>query len=92
MHIHGVSHVHGPQTLQGPHAANRSQSPSANQATQAADQLDISAAAEAVVDAAETGDFRADLVARVRSEIAAGTYVTPDKLDAALDRFLDESA
>jgi hypothetical protein len=30
------------------------------------------------------------MVARVRSEIAAGTYETPEKLDSALDRLLDE--
>jgi len=29
-------------------------------------------------------DIRHDLVARIRSEIAAGTYDTPDKLESAL--------
>jgi hypothetical protein len=33
--------------------------------------------------------FRADLVARVRREIAAGTYETPEKLDVALERLLE---
>jgi anti-sigma28 factor (negative regulator of flagellin synthesis) len=31
-------------------------------------------------------DVRQDLVARVRQEIEAGTYDTPDKLEAAVDR------
>ena len=31
-------------------------------------------------------DVRQDLVARVRQEIQAGTYDTPEKLEAALDR------
>ena len=35
-------------------------------------------------------DIRADLVRRVRREIAAGTYETPEKLAAALDRLLEE--
>jgi hypothetical protein len=30
--------------------------------------------------------FRADLVERVRREIAAGTYDTPEKWEQALDR------
>jgi hypothetical protein len=30
------------------------------------------------------------MVARVRSEIASDTYETPEKLDLALDRLLDE--
>jgi hypothetical protein len=34
-------------------------------------------------------NIRADLVRRIRSEIAAGTYETPEKWEAALDRLLD---
>jgi hypothetical protein len=33
--------------------------------------------------------FRADLVERVRREIAEGVYETQDKWEAALDRLLD---
>jgi negative regulator of flagellin synthesis FlgM len=87
MHIHGASHLHGPQSLQGPHW-NRPATPA--QGTQAPDQVDISPAAEAAMKAAEAGDLRADLVARVRSEIAAGTYETPDKVAVALENLLDE--
>jgi hypothetical protein len=32
--------------------------------------------------------FRADLVARIRREIAEGTYDTPEKMEIALDRLL----
>lgn len=35
-------------------------------------------------------DIRTDLVLRVRREIAAGSYDTPEKLDAALARLLEE--
>jgi anti-sigma28 factor (negative regulator of flagellin synthesis) len=40
---------------------------------------------------AETSEplFRADLVAEIRSQIAAGTYDTPEKWEIALDRLLD---
>lgn len=34
--------------------------------------------------------FRAELVARIRSAIAAGTYDTPEKWEIALARLLDE--
>ena len=37
-------------------------------------------------DTAPAEDIRTDLVERVRREIAAGTYDTPEKWDAALDR------
>ena len=33
--------------------------------------------------------IRRDLVARVKKEIAAGTYDTPEKWEATLDRLLD---
>jgi hypothetical protein len=33
--------------------------------------------------------FRAALVDQIRREIAKGTYDTPEKWDAALDRLLD---
>jgi hypothetical protein len=35
-------------------------------------------------------DIRADLVRRVRAEIAAGTYDTPEKFAQALDRMVSE--
>jgi hypothetical protein len=38
---------------------------------------------------ARTG-IRTDLVARVRSEIAAGTYDSPEKWDEALDKLCRE--
>jgi hypothetical protein len=38
----------------------------------------------------ETEEFRHDLVARVRRAIADGTYVTPEKWEAALDRLAEE--
>jgi len=38
--------------------------------------------------AAPDGGIRVDLVARVRKEIADGTYDTPEKLEAALERLI----
>jgi anti-sigma28 factor (negative regulator of flagellin synthesis) len=75
--------------LQGPHTVRPSAPTSSAQAARGADQLDISAAAEAAA-AASDGDFRADLVARIQNEIASGTYETAAKLDVAVDRLLDE--
>ena len=42
--------------------------------------------AEPMPNEVDTSEIRADLVARVRREIAAGTYDTPEKLALALDR------
>ena len=89
MQIHGPSQVHGPQDVKGPHAGRSNAKPSPASAAPS-DRVDISPAAEAAIEAAEQGGIRGDLVARVRGEIAAGTYETPEKIDAALNRLLDE--
>jgi hypothetical protein len=38
----------------------------------------------------EDDNIRRALVERVRAEIAAGTYDTPERFEAALERLLDE--
>jgi hypothetical protein len=42
-----------------------------------------------VVVLTKKSEIRTDLVARVRQEIEAGVYETPDKLEAALERMFD---
>ncbi len=91
MQIHGINQTHGPHGLGGPHFARANQ-PTPSTGTQPVDQLDISPAAQAASEVAGLGgssDIRADLVARLRGEIAAGTYETTEKLDAAITRLLD---
>jgi len=39
---------------------------------------------------AQGRDIRTDLVARIRSEIASGTYLTDDKIDRAVSGLLDD--
>ncbi len=92
MNIQGPSSIHGIQGVKGPHSTHRTNgAKSSNSTTGPSDQLDISpAAAQAADQAAQSGDIRADLVARVRGEIAAGTYETAEKLDSALDGLLNE--
>lgn len=92
MHIHGTSHVHGAHGVNAPHNTYRSNASQNASANQAVDRLDISAAAEAASMANEVNGVRQDLVDNIRSQIAAGTYDTPAKMDAALSRLLDELA
>jgi negative regulator of flagellin synthesis FlgM len=54
------------------------------------DRVEISQAAEAAVKASETGGVRQELVNSIRSQIAAGTYDTPDKMNAAMERMFDQ--
>jgi negative regulator of flagellin synthesis FlgM len=90
MNVSSAFRLHGTQGLQGPHSPRPAAPSSPSAPTRGADQVDISPAAEAAAQASEVGGVRADLVARIRSEIANGTYETTAKLDAALDRLLDE--
>jgi anti-sigma28 factor (negative regulator of flagellin synthesis) len=91
MHISGTTHVHGPHGINAPH------SPRSNQAARqtptaepTVDRVDISPAAEAAVRATEGSEIRQDLVNQIRAQIADGTYETPEKLGAAVDRLIDE--
>ncbi len=91
MNIFGVFSTHGAT------AANAVKGVEASQASQAAaaqrgvgevhDAVTLSIDAVRAADA--TSDIRFDRVNAIRAAIADGTYETPDKLDAALDRLLD---
>ena len=70
-------HAHGSDCLKGPVSGSRPWWPRSEWPDDEVPSLD-------------DPDIRADLVRRVRREIAAGTYETPEKLDAALDRLLED--
>ena len=83
MHIYGPSQLHGPQSIAAPPGARPAQSMTRPEAPQIADQVDIS-------DAARSLEQRQDRVEAVRQQIAEGTYETPARLNAAIERLLDE--
>jgi hypothetical protein len=77
MHPHGPSCLPGPtqrRRCRGARAAERSPSPMTDSDTPVP---------------LDAPGVRTELVERVRREIAAGTYETPDKLQEALERLLD---
>ena len=55
-----------------------------------ADAVELSEAAQEQLRRSESMPIRTTLVERVRAEIAAGTYLTDDKLDAAVSRVHEE--
>ena len=62
-------------------------------ATREADAVTISAEAAIAADGADAPDpLRAARLAKIRAQIAAGTYDTADRLDAALDSLLADLA
>ena len=100
MQIYGPYRVSTPQANPGVQRsqpgkpAESSQRPSSAQP----DQLDLSSGAASVnrldstAPVAGGGEIRIDRVAEIRRQIADGSYETPEKLDAALDRLLDQIA
>ncbi len=67
------------------------------QVTPSVDQLDLSSEAQQLmagegVQFGSQGDIRTDRVAAIRQAIADGTYETPERMSAALDRVLDAFA
>ncbi len=91
MHIQGTNRIHSPQGLNGPHYSAKTSEARSTGAAGKADRVEISPAAAAAMEAAEgAGQVRTDLVARIRNEIAAGTYDTTDKMNAAMDRMFDQ--
>jgi len=85
--IGGINPASGPAPIQ-PNAAAKP--PKAQPAPQQADSVEISLEAKIAGMLAEIPDIRAELVARVKAEIAAGTYETSENLDAAIATMLEE--
>jgi len=53
------------------------------------DAVELSEAGREQIEQSESAPVRTELVERVRAEIAAGTYLTGDKLDAVVERLHD---
>jgi negative regulator of flagellin synthesis FlgM len=90
MQVNGPSHIHGAQPLSGPHRIQPAEFQPATDRISFSDEIHISPEAELISRIREMPEIRADVVARVKSEIQAGTYETPHRLDLAMDRLLDE--
>lgn len=75
---------HSAKTTYAPPQRQAGASPAAPAISRGRDQADFSAAAQMRSKLQSLPDVREDLVNRVRSEIEAGTYETPEKLDQAM--------
>ena len=89
MQIYGPAQLHGPQPISSPHARSAPIGQTGG-VSGAQDELQISDAGRLIDLANQVPEIRQDRVNAIRAQIAAGTYETPDKLDVALSRFLDE--
>jgi negative regulator of flagellin synthesis FlgM len=93
MNISNLSHIQLPQNIQGlQRAAEQGNTEHARQATTLKDSISFSEEALRLSDTSQTSadspKIRFDLVNRIKAEIAAGTYDTPEKMDIALERMV----
>jgi len=73
-------------------AATQPSHPESTAAARGSDRAEFSEVSRFLSQLAALPDVRQDLVDRVRSEIADGTYESDDKVKAALDGLLDDLA
>jgi len=90
MHIYGPTHLHGAQPIGPPHTSRVAQPATPSSAGPIQDELQLSDAALMMERVREMPDVRQDRVEQIRAQIANDTYETPEKLDVALERLLDE--
>ena len=92
MQVYGPAHLHGPQAIAPPHSAaiRAPQETAAAGASPIRDEVQISDVARLVEQAQQAPDIRQDRVATIRAQLAQGTYETPERLDGAISRLLDE--
>jgi negative regulator of flagellin synthesis FlgM len=88
MHRHGPDCLDGPLSRSAPWWVSAAPAPASPSASAAADRTTLPPKNPSFQDQ----PFRAELVERVRREIAEGRYETQEKLQAALERLLDELA
>ena len=79
-------------TTPGRAARQLQQASDAPVAARSADRAEFSKAAQLLSKLSELPEVRQDLIDRVRSEIVAGTYETPEKLDEAIAKLIVDLA
>lgn len=86
--INGVHAAGAPQPVEPAGAIPSNINPV--QPAEISDVLEISQVARLAEKVQQIPDIRVDLVERVKAEIAAGTYETPERLEVAVNRLMDE--
>lgn len=89
MEIGRTEGVQGPGNVQGPRRP--SQVPNTTPKADATDRVEISDAARLVSELSSMPKVREDRIDAIRKMIESGKFDTPERLEGALERFLDET-
>jgi len=91
MQIFGFNQIHQAHAVKPTQRFEAAIEPKAAAGSQyGPDKLEISSEAQQALATGGASPVRADRIAEIRSQIAAGTYETPDKLEFALSRMLGD--
>ncbi|MEO0514730.1 MAG: flagellar biosynthesis anti-sigma factor FlgM [Planctomycetota bacterium] len=87
-----IAPLNGPSAASSYLPSGRIERPavSTNDVSRGSDQIELSDTAKILAKLADLPEVREDLVARVRTEIADGTYETSEKLDAAIEGLAED--
>ena len=88
MYVNGVNPPVPPQSVEPVTSVVRDGGSAA--LPQAGDVVEISTVAKLAAQVHDVAEVRADLVARVKSEIQSGAYETQERIDVTVDRLMDE--
>ncbi|ADV63156.1 Anti-sigma-28 factor FlgM family protein [Isosphaera pallida ATCC 43644] len=91
MEIHGAGGLQGPQPITPRLAAQPAETTAPAATSQVPrDQVEISSLGQILEGIHRLPEIRFERVEEIRRQIAEGNYETPEKLEIALDRLLDE--
>lgn len=90
MDVNGVGGVGRAIPVSGARPATGIESPASADALAPQDEVQISSEARKLDELSRTSAMRQERIEQIRQEIADGSYDTPEKLDAAMDKFLDK--
>ncbi|MBM81249.1 MAG: flagellar biosynthesis protein FlgM [Planctomycetaceae bacterium] len=90
MEVNGPGSVQGAFPVKPVQQTPETAQPTESQSITPQDEVEISSAGRMMETLNQSSELRAERLAQIKSEIESGTYETPDKLEAALERLLDE--
>jgi len=86
--VDGIQPPVAPRPVESVNQVSASNGPTG--AANVSDVVEISLAAKLAAKVHELPPVRTELVQRVKAEIEAGTYETPERIEAALDALMDD--
>ena len=91
MQIDGPGSVSGSRPINQAKPALPAAEPKAAEPTSSPDEVEISEASRMFDQLNQSPEVRAERLAQIKAEIDAGTYETPEKLEAALFKMIGEA-